>query len=334
MSDGIYTLANDAVVDQLIALINSIEVNAGIDFPVCVIAYDDRLDRVRAEIATRPQVMLLENSAVLQRWENFSRQVWQTHPTALQQWRSKGISDVYRLGCNRRYVAFDSDAPFDRFLYLDADTLLLDAPTVFFQSLDQHDFVVYDFQFKDPSHIFNLQSPKLNQCFSSEQLQTQIFCSGCFAAKRGLFPPQQRDRLVEQLAAGEAEMLYLSAPNQSVLNYMALRSNIAVHNLAIHLPESKRTGNSVTSTHFQRRDLHLFDRDRQLTYLHYIGLPSAPFQQVCQGQNIEFPYRDLFLEYRYWHQPQARPVFDRPPRPYRSTPTLPQRILKKLSFKR
>jgi hypothetical protein len=104
MSDGIYTLANDAVVDQLIALINSIEVNAGIDFPVCVIAYDDRLDRVRAEIATRPQVMLLENSAVLQRWENFSRQVWQTHPTALQQWRSKGISDVYRLGCNRRYA--------------------------------------------------------------------------------------------------------------------------------------------------------------------------------------------------------------------------------------
>ena len=91
MSDGIYTLANDAVVDQLIALLNSIEINAGSDFPVGVIAYDDRLDRVRAEIATRPQVMLFDNPAVLQRWEKFSRQVWQTHPTALQQWLNENF---------------------------------------------------------------------------------------------------------------------------------------------------------------------------------------------------------------------------------------------------
>lgn len=33
---GIYTLANDVVLDQLVALLNSIERNVGKDIPVCV----------------------------------------------------------------------------------------------------------------------------------------------------------------------------------------------------------------------------------------------------------------------------------------------------------
>ncbi|WP_375539518.1 hypothetical protein [Planktothrix sp. FACHB-1365] len=36
-SRGIYTLANDVVFDQLVALLNSIEVNISPDIPVCVI---------------------------------------------------------------------------------------------------------------------------------------------------------------------------------------------------------------------------------------------------------------------------------------------------------
>ncbi len=55
--DGIYTLANDVVYDQLVALLNSIEVNVGWDMPVCVIAYDDRLDKVRSEIEKRKNIV-------------------------------------------------------------------------------------------------------------------------------------------------------------------------------------------------------------------------------------------------------------------------------------
>ena len=53
MTDGIYTLANDVVCDQLIALLNSIEVNLGSDFPVCVIPYDDRLEKIMPVIEQR-----------------------------------------------------------------------------------------------------------------------------------------------------------------------------------------------------------------------------------------------------------------------------------------
>jgi len=333
MIDGIYTLANDVVYDQLVALLNSIEANAGADFPVCVIAYDSRLERVRTEIAVRQNVTLLDDPNLFARWEEFSLRVWQTHPFALQQWQEKGISGVYRLNCNHRYAAFDPEAPFDRFIYLDADTLVLNSPQMMFNSLDHHNFVVYDFQFKDPAHIFNLNSPKLPEIFSQEQLKTAIFCSGCFASKRGMFPPAQRDWIIEQLASGEAEVLYLAAPNQSVLNYMTLRAQIPVYNLAIHLPEHLKTGNSVTSSHFKQRQHVLYDRNRQLTYLHYIGLSSKLFQRLCAGENVDFPYRDLFLHYRYLKQPEQRPTFVGRPKPHNFSNTFKGRVFRKLGLK-
>ena len=50
VSQGIYTLANDVVYDQLIALLNSIEIHVSSSLPICIIPYDDRLDKVKSEI--------------------------------------------------------------------------------------------------------------------------------------------------------------------------------------------------------------------------------------------------------------------------------------------
>jgi hypothetical protein len=327
MTDGIYTLANDKVFDQLIALLNSIDANAN-GLPVCVIAYNDDLERVRAEIANRPNVTLMDDPTIFARWREFSTQVWTTHPHALETWKAEGINGVYRLSCNHRYASFDPEAPFDRFVYLDADTLVLDTLDPIFDALDHHDFVTYDFQYKDPTHIFNVKSPKLLELFPQERLQSEIFCSGCYASKRGMFPPEQRQWLVSKLAEGEAEVLYLKAPNQSVLNYITLRSGTIVHNLAVHLPPDRRTGNSVTSKHFEWRDRILYDNGKRITYLHYIGLSSKLFTQLCEGENVSFPYRDTFLHYRYLHEPEKCPVFAE--QPYQQPPSLARRVLQKL----
>ncbi|MDE5081962.1 MAG: sugar transferase, partial [Trichodesmium sp. St18_bin1] len=64
MTKGIYTVANDVVFDQLVALLNSIEVNVGTDTPVCVIAYDDRTEKVQAEIEKRKNVQFLDNPEI------------------------------------------------------------------------------------------------------------------------------------------------------------------------------------------------------------------------------------------------------------------------------
>ncbi|MEO1636585.1 MAG: hypothetical protein AAFS04_16055, partial [Cyanobacteria bacterium J06631_9] len=56
----------------------------------------------------------------------------------------------------------------------------------------------------------------------------------------------------------------------------------------------------------------LFDRQKQLTYLHYIGISAKFFEQVCAGKNILFPYRDLFLYYRYLRSGQVPELMGQP----------------------
>lgn len=328
--DGICTLANDRVYDQLVALLNSIEAIAGA-MPVCVYPYDDRTEKIAAEIARRPNVQLYQDVDSIQRWDKFARKAWDTHPTAREHWRDIGSSSYHRFGTHRRYCAFDG--PFDRFLYMDADTLLMSSPEPIFNQLNESDWVVYDFQHRDPSHVYNLSSSKLAELFPPERVESEIFCSGFYASKQNLFGSDRRDWLIEQLSQGEAEVLYPMAPDQTLLNYMVMRSVIPSYNFALALSRTERTGNSVTSSHFEEKNGIVYDRSLRLTYLHYIGISSKVFTRVCSGENIDFPYRETFLHYRYLHEPDQRPKWNSKPKPYNPPPSLAERALKKLGLK-
>ena len=83
MTEGIYILANDVVFDQLVALLNSIEANAGNQYPVSIIPYDDRLERVREEIKHRNNVEIFADTSAIKLWENFSADIWKAHPDAV-----------------------------------------------------------------------------------------------------------------------------------------------------------------------------------------------------------------------------------------------------------
>jgi hypothetical protein len=333
MNQGIYTLANDVVYDQLVALLNSIQVNVGLDVPVCVIPYDERLEKVRTEVKNRQNVEILENQDIIARWEEFSTQMWKAHPSAMDLWRNRGIDGVYRLGMHRRFCVFDTESPFDQFIYFDGDVLVLNSLDYIFEQLNQNNFVVYDFQYKDPSHVYNIYSSKLPEIFPEERVRSEIFCAGCYASKKGIFSQQKRDWLVKQIQSGEGEILYSNAPDQSILNYMTMRLGISGYNFSLNLPPEQKTGNSVTSPHFEMKDHLLYDKGTRLTYLHYIGLPSNLFTRVCVGENIDFPYRDIFLYYRYLHEPEKCPQFTTKPKPYNPPPSLAKRVLRKLGFK-
>lgn len=320
--NGICTLANDRVYDQLVALLNSIEAVIGPETPVCIYPFDDQLDRIRAEISNRPNVKLYDDQESIQRWDTFMAQV---APTRLNQ-------KLRLYGAHRRFCAFDG--PFDKFIYMDADTLAMNSLDRVFQQLDDYDWVVYDFQYLDPTKIYNLNSPKLHQVFSPERVASEIFCSGFFGAKRGLFNAEQRDWLIAQLQAGETDVLYEGAGEQPILNYMVMRSGIKSCNLARLLPSSEVTGSSVTSSHFVETDHILYDRGKRLTYIHYIGVKPQLMEQVCAGKNVGFPYRDLFLYYRYLKEPENCPVFTELPQQSSSKqqPGLIQKVLKKFKL--
>ncbi|MGF1937401.1 MAG: Npun_R2821/Npun_R2822 family protein [Nostoc sp. ChiQUE02] len=321
--NGICTLGNDYVFDQLVALLNSIDVILGPETPVCIYPFDDQTQRIADEIAKRPNVFLYDDRESINRWDQF---MLSAAPERLN--RSK-----FRLyGAHRRFCAFDG--PFDKFIYLDADTLVMNSLATVFEKLDSYDFVVYDFQFKDVSKIYNVNSPKLLELFDQNRIDSEIFCSGFYGAKRGIFNSEQRDWLVSNLQNGEAEILYDGAGEQPLINYMVMRSNLSIYNFARQLQDNEKTGCSATSKHFEEREHLLYDKGNRLTYLHYIGIPPNINQAVCAGENIEFPYRDLFLYYRYLQEPEKRPVFKNPPKNYNdaSTPNLLTRALRKFKL--
>ncbi|MEM6255606.1 MAG: Npun_R2821/Npun_R2822 family protein [Cyanobacteria bacterium P01_D01_bin.156] len=327
MKRGIYTLANDVVYDQLVALLNSIETNVSPNFPVCVIPYDDRIERVTEEIQNRPHnVTLFSDDVALTRWEQFATNIWQQHPTAYDVWNLRGVSGVNRMGMHRRFCAFDG--PFDRYIYLDADTLVLNNIETLLAPLEAVDWVVYDFQYKDLTHVFNVHSPQLKTIFSDEQLD-KIFCAGMYASKRGIFSNDQLEWLLTQLQT-EADVLYINGPDQAIVNYMVLKLGLNILNLAKHLPPDKRTGCCATSAHFEQQGHYLMDRGKRLTYLHYIGISSKVFTRLCGGENLDFPYRDLFLYYRYLHFPEQRPLFQGHPKSIGAKAPLVKELLKRL----
>ena len=297
MVNGIYILANDVVLDQLIALINSIEQNVGADMPICVVPYNDDTQRSRTATQPYPQVQWFDDEALLAKWETFATQIWQAHPTAFDRWAERGVAGVNRMGMHRRFCCFDG--PFDRFIYLDADILAMDSFDLLFDSLDECDFVTYDFQYKDLTHVYDVTSDRLSEVFERDRLETEIFCAGLYASKKGIFTDQMLADLLSSLQAGDADILYANGPDQSILNYMVMKLGLKAVNLSRSLPAEQRTGCCVTSSHFEERDHTLYDHQQRLIYLHYIGVGSQFFKRVCAGENILFPYRDLFLHYRY-----------------------------------
>jgi hypothetical protein len=329
--NGICTLGNDHVYDQIIALVNSIEAIYGQTMPICIYPYDQRCDRLQAFVQTRPQVQIYNNQASMQVWDQFVRAAWDAHPTARQQWKlTEEPTQYHRVGTHRRFCAFD--APFDQFIYMDADTVLVSSVDYIFDALKQYDFVVYDFQYKDPTHVYDVNSTKLNELFFSGRIQTEIFCSGFYASKRELFDQTQCSSLLRSLQNGDAAALYPMAPDQTLLNYMVMKSGVKSINFALSLPADQKTGCCVTSPSFTTKAGEVYDGSNLLTYLHYIGISSSVFTELCNGKNVDFPYRDTFLHYRYLHAPEQRPMLTGKARHYDAPASFSQRLMQKLGW--
>ncbi|WP_293127543.1 Npun_R2821/Npun_R2822 family protein [Microcoleus sp. bin38.metabat.b11b12b14.051] len=304
MTDGIYILGNDVVFDHLIALLNSLEVNAAPNIPVCIIPYNDNLQKVRLEIASRSNVTLFENTDSIQYWEDFATKAWTSHEKAQKTWQAKGWAPVHCLGMHRKFCCFDGD--FDKFVYFDADTLSMGSLDYIYQKLDEFDWVANDFQYKsDLNYVFDLSSEKLAEIFPIDKLESQIFCAGWFASKKGILNRYNSAELLNKLMSGEAEVLSLRGTDQPLFNYLVARSSISFYNFAYHQREQV-TGNHWSSQ-FEVIDCILYDRGRRLTYLHYMSISAAKFTQLCAGEDVEIPYRDVFLHYRYLHSPQTQP---------------------------
>ncbi len=313
VSQGIYTLANDVVYDQLVALLNSIEVNVGQDFPIYVIPFDERLDKVKAEIANRDQVSLFDDQDSIKRWETFAQHVWSAFPDAKKQ---KFGKPPWGKGHHRKFIAFDG--PFETFVYYDADSLAMKPLTGLFEQLKQYDFVFDDWEHSKSNEDAALDIPLIlsTGIYPEETVRNQLHCSSFFGSHKGILDEKELQELQQKLVQ-EQEISWVSRwwDDAFLFNYLTLRGEHSVFNFTKSSNGEDRTGNCADADPFVNIDNVLYNEQglKPIHRIHYMNYSSKDFARLCQGEDTNINYQDIFLYYRFLKNPEQKPTELIPP---------------------
>ncbi|MEY3297306.1 MAG: hypothetical protein RLZZ597_566 [Cyanobacteriota bacterium] len=302
---GIYTLANDAVFDQTVAFLNSVEANVSPDIPICVIPYDDRLDKIKQEINNRPNVSLYENYQEIQRWENFAKEVWASHPLTSQKHAVRLIDS--RVRYHRRMAAFQGN--FDKFLFYDVDTLAMKPVDDIFLKLDSYDFVFDDWEHAK-TKLTALNIPKIEATgeFTESQIRPKLHCSSFFASKKNLLSSKEIEEFKKRLIQ-DREIEWINSISDAFLSsYLTLR-NYSIFNYTLSPNGDDITGNCADADPFVNRDNVLYNEQglKPIYRIHYMNFSSVDFARISKGEDVDIPHRDVFLHYRFLKQPDAKP---------------------------
>jgi hypothetical protein len=307
-SFGIYTLANDVVYDQLVALLNSIEVNVGADIPVCVIPYNDQLERVKQEIKARNNVTLFENRESIQRWDNFANDVWAVHPAASQ--GNLARNTWYRTPLLRKLCAFDGE--FDKFVFYDADSLAMQPLDNLLDKLSNYDFIFDDWEHKKSREdaALNLSIIENTGLYKEEDVRYKLHCSSFFGSQKGIFIGHEFE-FIKKLLIEENEIQWVRRwwDDAFLFSYMTLRYNRSLFNFTLSPNGKERTGNCANADPFVNIDNVLYNQEglKPIYRLHYMSYSSKDFARLSQGEDVNIRYKDEFLYYRFLKQPELRP---------------------------
>jgi hypothetical protein len=320
-SFGIYTLGNDVVYDQIVALVNSIERNVGKTIPICIIPFDDNSRKIRQFIASRPQLSLYDNAASIARWENFATTVWAAHPQS-QAISQSGLTHQvpkWFKQCQllRKMCAFDGD--FEQFVFYDADSLAMQPLGRVIEQLQTHHFVFDDWEHQKPTAAAALKFGPIGNTLglSEAEIRPQIHCSSFFGGHRDYFTPKRLRELQHKLV-NQQEIAWINDLafwcDADLFSYITLRMESPIYNFTLSGNGQDRTGNTAEAA-YANIDQVLYNSEglKPIHRLHYITHPAESFTRLCQGEAVALPYQDLFLFYRFLHEPERRPQSFRSP---------------------
>ncbi|MBD6618109.1 methionine synthase [Komarekiella sp. 'clone 1'] len=332
-SFGIYTLANDVVYDQLVALLNSIEMNVNADIPVCIIPYDERLDRVKQEINSRKNVILFDDWDVIQRWEEFAHQVWAVHPRERETKASR--PSWYKSHLQRKFVAFEG--VFEQFVFYDGDSLAMKPATDVIEKLNKYDFVFDDWEHLKNRTVAALDISVIEKTglYKEADIRPKLHCSSFFGSKRGLFTADEIQVMKQQLI-DKREIEWINGhgwwDDAFLFNYMTLRCDRPLFNFTLSPNGQDRTGNCANADPFVNINNVLYNQDglKPIHRIHYMSYSSSDFARLSQGEDVNILYRDEFLYYRFLKQPEQRPQQLKPPSVASKTNRFIKKTIKKI----
>ena len=283
---GIYIVGNDKVVENSIALLNSIRLYDP-TVPIFLIPFNEDYKTIAAVLQTKHNVQLFPDLALIDRLMERVAQTFDRNFLALP---------------NKMRKIVQWFGPLDEFLYIDTDIVVFEKIADVLDYLDEVEFLCCDYHFSGRK-LTDIFSPIVQEqgIFTNEQLQG-VFNSGFWATKKSIFTEDRLFALLEE-CANHREYFDFShqTTDQPLLNYLILKATTRRINLAQHIPNEP--GNWGGSPHFEERDQVLYDKGKRLRYLHWAGIGMEPGA----------PYYDVWEYYRYWGEtPPPRPIKPKP----------------------
>lgn len=259
-------IANDYVLDSLIALCESLRLHSP-ELPMAVIPYDSATERTR-EVARAYGYELYDDPSL----------------TVMDALGLPYLGDSSYRHMYRKLSAFWG--PFERFLLLDADVVVLHPLEPYFEAFRRSgaDFMYF------ATDISNVYRPGPVREEMLVRYGTAGFNAGTFMGRRGALTPEQ---LQELRVASEAHRHgFINDHDQTFINYavdVAGLAKVDAHELVPSLVEAcasmrlkRQNGKLVLA------DARTPESGRQVTMVHWAGYHVRPFM----------PYRRIFLDYR------------------------------------
>jgi hypothetical protein len=275
----IYILGNDSVLEQAIALLNSIRLH-DTETPIVLIPYNDKYKEAAAVLGDRFGVTLFPDLTVLE-------------------WLDATVEEIFGSDFFTRPNQFRKQAVWfgkpGNFLYIDIDIIVFERIISALDYLKTYDFIYCDYQHRGGiQNVFH--SAILDAPGFSDSALAEVFNCGFWGSKTGLISASDlQDMFAECAAHPEYFDFSQKTSDQPIINYLVLKQIPRRFNL-VHRPGGA-PGNWAGSK-FQQRGWRLYDPHlkQPLQYLHWAGFRLRP---GC-------PYWALWQHYRHLNEPEAK----------------------------
>lgn len=305
MTRGVYFLGNDRVVELAHAFLNSFRAHNP-TLPLCYIPFDCDFS-VIARLRERYRFSVYEGPDTLLACDQFSRRF---HPRVQGHYR--------KLAC--------WNGPFDEFIYIDLDTVVLSSLEPMFPMLEKASFIACDGGFEWVWRAGIRDVPALSQ----EQLSYAV-STGFIVSRRSALPFGELETRV-RAAAELKEHMELSCIEQPLLNYLIVTSGCRYTTLDALIREGNALRRNVWSgwkgAEVSDGEVRIPGQGNAL-FMHWAGdWHLRPWQHRLYDILRSFgvrkpvmrpfvPYRKLWKYYRYLELPALplAPAPSKEPRP-------------------
>jgi hypothetical protein len=283
MRRGIYIMANDRVIDNTIALLNSIR-RFDRDVPIALLPYDNRYQKASQLFSVGYGVEVYNNLPMLEQLVANIDQIF-------------GEFFFLRKGQFRKLSLWFGQ--FDEFLYIDTDIVVFEKIIDTLDYLKDKDFLFCDTQYLDIKSVFKPEYIQKNDL--GKDLNHNIFNAGFFGSRKGIFSEQD---IYQTLAESKQCLEYFDfskeTSDQPMFNYL-VHQHIP-RRLNLISPTGKEPATWAGRLGYEERDHRLFDPQLQafVRFIHwsgYLTTPGCPYWEIWKYyRNLDRSAQDIRLE--------------------------------------